>query len=74
MADKIPSYSSIEAPMREFIEKALAKSGKRTKSSVKKYTLDSLGWTDEDDGHFDALRDAISNSIQLSYFDPSLAA
>lgn len=56
-------------PLRELVQKAYAKSKKRTTKSIKSIRLASLGWNAEHEKAFHSLQEALKETITLTYPD-----
>ena len=52
------------------VDTALKIKGKRTIKSIEKVTLASVGWNDDSARQFDAFRDAMTSTVQRTYYDP----
>lgn len=60
-------------PLRALLEVAYAKTGgKRTKKSISKLSLDSLGWNKTHSDAFDGLQDQIKEATRLTHRDPKM--
>ena len=65
-------YSNqIVSPLQDIFESSMKSRPKRTKSVANKVKLNNFGWNVEHDKAFNALNDAIANSVQLAYPDES---
>ena len=73
MRNGIPDHSRRIAPLRNILEKAFQKSGKRTKRSIKRIPLKSLGWGDEHEFAFRGLQKTLTDQIKLAHRDSNLA-
>jgi len=70
MANAIPDFTERVAPLRTLLEEAHRRSGSRTKRSVQKYTVVSLGWGHEHEVAFESLQDQLHTSVKLAHRDP----
>ena len=73
MAISIPRFSERVHLLREIVEKAYKKSGKRTSKSIKNIKLHTLGWTDSHKNNFDSLKSNLYEAIKLTYPDNTKA-
>ena len=68
----IPEYSRLVAPLRELLEKAHRKTGKRTRRSIANLALTGkLAWEACHQQAFDSLQASIAQSLKLAHFDAS---
>ena len=74
MASAIPDYARSVAPLRDLLERAYARSGKRTKRSVQNLSLSGdLTWGPSHQAAFDNVQSVLSNAIKLAHRDESKA-
>lgn len=70
MTNAIPDFIERVASLRNLLEEAHLRSGSRTKKSVQKYTVSSLGWGNEHDVAFESLQEQLRTSVKLAHRDP----
>jgi len=73
MRTSLPKFTEVTAPLREILELAYKKVGKRTSSSVKRVELKSLGWSKEHDLAFQEVINLLKSSITLAHPNPDYA-
>ena len=73
MQKAIPDHARRTSQLRDLLEKAYAKSGHRTKRSIKNIPLTTLGWTDEHEATFHGLQRTLREHLKLAHRQPDLA-
>lgn len=73
MSPFIPDFVRRSAPLREILEQAYTRSGKRTTRSVKGISLKSLGWEPAHSQAYANLTEQLKNAVQLSHRDRNKA-
>lgn len=72
MSSAIPRYAERAAPLLNMLELAYKKTGKRTKKSITKISLQALGWGHEETKAFRGLQEQLQNVVKTSHRDPSM--
>ena len=67
MQNGIPDHARSVAPLREILETAYKKTGKRTKRSIRNLPLTTLGWNSEHKEAFRDLQSTLCERICLSH-------
>jgi len=70
MSLAIPNFAQRIGPLVDVLEEAYARSGKRTKKSIKKVALHTLSWGTAQEEAFRDIQDSIRSAVTLSYPDP----
>lgn len=70
MALAIPDFCTRVAPLTKVLEEAYRKSGRRTKSSIKKISIRQLSWGTEQDDALSYLQETLRNAIKLAHPKP----
>ena len=70
MSIAIPNFAERVEPLTKILESAYAKSGKRTRRSIRSIDLRSLSWGTTEDEAFTLLQDTLRNAVLMSYPDP----
>lgn len=73
MSLAIPNFTQRIGPLNDVLEEAFAKSGKRTKKSIRKVALNSVSWGPRHEKIFLDLQDSLQTAVTLSYPDPNKA-
>lgn len=63
----IPDHARMVAPLRDLIEKAYEKTGKRTKRSIKSISLSSLGSSEPRDNAFEKIQETLRQQVSLAH-------
>ena len=66
----IPKLAERMAPLVKVLDEAYAKSGKRTKRSIRNMSLNSLSWGPTHETSFRDLQDSLKSAVTLAYPDP----
>lgn len=69
MSQGIPDFAKRVAPLRALLEVAYRKSGKRTKKSIAKLPVTSLGWRGEHAHAFHDIQGQLREQLQLAHRD-----
>lgn len=67
----IPDFIKLTAPLQKFMERVYQFCGKRTKRSVARVRLSSLGWSDNENAAFENCKNALANQMTLAHRDES---
>lgn len=68
MSQSIPNFSERVASLRDVLEEAFKKTGKRTQRSIRNISLPSLSWSRVQDDAFDDLKESIVSAIKLAHY------
>ena len=68
----IPKLAERMAPLIKILDEAYAKSGKRTKRSIRNMLLNSLSWGAPHETSFRDLQDNLNSAVTLAYPDPKM--
>ena len=69
MSIAIPEFARRVSPLTDMLEVAYKKSGKRTKSSIKKFQLRELSWGTIHTQAFESIQDSLREAVKMSYVD-----
>lgn len=72
MSYSIPDFANRIKPLREVLEAAYKRSGKRTRKSINKIALSSLSWGRTHVESYTSLQDSLREAVKLAHPDPSL--
>lgn len=67
MSSVIPRFAERVAPLREILEKAYTRSGRRTTASVAKVQLAAIGWTDTHKHAFRDIQEQLKNAVKTAH-------
>lgn len=65
----VPKFTDLIAPLHNFMEKVYGTSGKRTRLSVSRYKLSTLGWGESETTAFGNCKTALAKQVTLSHRD-----
>ena len=66
MRTSLPNYAAVIAPLHDLLEQVYAKTGKRTKTAIRKQTLDNL-WGREHDEAFHNIKQQLAAAVKLAH-------
>jgi len=72
MSQSIPDFANRISCLRNVLEEAYTKSGKRTKKSIASIPLSSLSWGRQHDKSFLELQDSLRQSVKLAHPDAKM--
>ena len=71
LRSSVPQFSALVQPLLDTLEKAYTHAGKRTKRSIQRITLKSIGWGANQEQVFENCRNALRQRVTLSHRDES---
>eukprot|EP00171_Calliarthron_tuberculosum_P022172 IDg22172t1 len=71
MRSAIPQFTSLTAPLMEFMELVYDRAGSRTKKAVAKIKLSSVGWNNSLTEHFNRCKHSLAHQCTLNHRDMS---
>jgi transposase InsO family protein len=72
MREAVPRYTEVVAPLQSLLTAAIRLLPVKPKNAAKSFLLSTVGWTQEHDAAFNAMKKALAHSVTLSYPSDSL--